>query len=46
MHREEVVLRLTLHQAWRLRVLGERIWGEEELGLGEISRRLLLEHLI
>jgi hypothetical protein len=44
--REAVAMRLTRHQAWRLQVLGEQLWPGEELGLGEISRRLLLEYAL
>ena len=43
---EEVVVRVTANQAHRLRSLGWALWKEEHLELGEISRRLLLEHLL
>ena len=43
---EEVVVRLTSNQAHRLRSLGWALWKEEHLEIAEISRRLLLEHLL
>ena len=33
--KEIVTLRLTLHQAWRLRLPGERLWPEEEWDWGK-----------
>ena len=44
--KEEVTLRPTLHQAYRVRRLERKLWTEKDLGIGEISRRLLLEHLL
>ena len=44
--KKEAVVRLTSPQAYRVRRMGERLWTEEDLSLGEISRRLLLEHLL
>ncbi len=44
--REEVVLRLTRHQVYRLEQLEWRLWPEEEVSLGEVGRRLLLEYLL
>lgn len=43
---EEVVVRLTVQQAGRLRRMGQKLWPEENLSVGEVSRRLLLEHLL
>jgi hypothetical protein len=31
---------------YRRRRMGERLWPEDDLSLGEISQRLLLEHLL
>jgi hypothetical protein len=37
---------LTVAQALRCEKLGTYLWPEERLSVGEISRRLLLEHLL
>jgi hypothetical protein len=43
--RQQVVVRLTMHQALRMERMGECLWPTEKLTVAEISRRLLLEHL-
>jgi hypothetical protein len=44
--RQQVVVRLTMHQALRMERMGECLWPTEKLTVAEISRRLLLEHLL
>ena len=44
--RKRVVVRLTVAQALGCEKLGECLWPGEELSAEEISRRLLLEHLL
>jgi hypothetical protein len=44
--RQQVVVRLTEHEALRCEKLGECLWPTEKLSVEEISRRLLLEHLL
>lgn len=44
--RQPVVVRVTLAQALRMERIGECLWPTEKLSVGEISRRLLLEHLL
>lgn len=46
MSRQEVVVRLTMHQQLRCEKLGECLWPGEKLSVEEISWRLLLEHLL
>lgn len=46
MQKQEVVLRLTRHQVYRLEQLGWQLWPGEEVSLGEVGRRLLLEYLL
>ena len=43
--RQQVVVRLTEHQALRCGKLGECLWPTEKLTVEVISWRLLLEHL-
>jgi hypothetical protein len=43
---KRVEVRLTPAQVSRMERLGVVLWPTEELGLGEVSRRLLLEHLL
>jgi hypothetical protein len=40
------MVRLTQHQALRMQRLGQYLWSQEKLSVEEISRRLLLEHLL
>ena len=44
--RQRVVVKLTMHQALRCEKLATYLSPEENLDVGEISRRLLLEHLL
>ena len=44
--RQPLVVRLTPAQALRMERMGECLWPTEKLDIGEISRRLLLEHLL
>jgi hypothetical protein len=44
--RQPVVVRLKAAQGLRLERMGECLWPSEKLGIGEISRRLLLERLL
>ena len=46
MKRRQVVVKLTAYQALRTERLAESLWPEERLTISEISRRLLLEHLL
>ena len=46
MERRQIVLDLTPAQRRRCEKLGKCLWPTEELGVGEISRRLLLEYLL
>jgi hypothetical protein len=46
MARQPVVVRLTMAQALRCEKLATYLWPQEKLDVGEISRRLLLEHLL
>jgi hypothetical protein len=46
MARQQVMVRLKSAQALRVEKLGECLWPTEKLDIGEISRRLLLEHLL
>ena len=46
MARQQVVVDLTVAQALRWEKLGECLWPVEKLSVEEISRRLLLEHLL
>jgi len=39
-------VKLTIHQALRTERLGQCLWPDEKLGIEEVSRRLLLEHLL
>jgi hypothetical protein len=43
---QPVVVRLTVEQALRCEKLGSYLWPQEKLSVEEISRRLLLEHLL
>jgi hypothetical protein len=43
---QPIIVRLTTHQALRCEKLATYLWPEERLDVGEISRRLLLEHLL
>lgn len=45
-HWQRVEVKLTLHQALRTERLGQCLWPEEKLDIGEVSRRLLLEYLL
>jgi hypothetical protein len=40
--KETVTLALTSEEAKRIRKLGRELWPEEDLGLSEVCRRLLL----
>jgi hypothetical protein len=44
--RQQVVVRLTTAQVLRAERLGQCLWPTEKLDVGEIGRRLLLEHLL
>jgi len=44
--RQPVVVRLTSAQALRCEKLATYLWPQEKLGVEEISRRLLLEHML
>jgi len=44
--RQRVVVKLTMHQALRCEKPATYLWPQEKLDVGEISRRLLLEHLL
>jgi hypothetical protein len=44
--RQRVVVKLTMHQALRCEKLATYLWPQEKLDVGEISRRLLREHLL
>jgi len=44
--RQLVVVRLTPAQTLRMERMGECLWPTERLDIGEISQRLLLEHLL
>jgi len=44
--REQVMVRLTQHQVLRAEKPGKCLWPEEKLGIEEVSRRLLLEHVL
>jgi hypothetical protein len=44
--RQPITMRLTVAQALRCEKLASYLWPEEKLTVGEISRRLLLEHLL
>jgi hypothetical protein len=44
--RQQVVIRLTMAQCLRCEQLGTCLWPAEKLDVAEISRRLLLEHLL
>lgn len=46
MRRQPVVVRLTSAQALRCEKLATYLWPQEKLGVEEISRRLLLEHML
>ena len=46
MTRQQVMVRLKSAQALQVEKLGECLWPTEELDIGEISGRLLLEHLL
>ena len=46
MTRQQVMVRLKSAQALQVEKLGESLWPTEKLDIGEISRRLLLEHLL
>jgi hypothetical protein len=46
MGRQPVTVRLTVAQALRCEKLATHLWPEEKLSVEEISRRLLLEHLL
>jgi hypothetical protein len=46
MARQQVMVRLKSAQALRVEKLGEYLWPTENLDIGEIGRRLLLEHLL
>lgn len=46
MARQRVVVRLTTAQALRCEKLATYLWPQEKLSVEEISRRLLLEHLL
>ena len=46
MRRQPVVVRLTSAQALRCEKLATYLWPQEKLGVKEISRRLLLEHML
>jgi hypothetical protein len=46
MARQRVMVRLTEAQALRCEKLATYLWPQEKLDVGEISRRLLLEHLL
>ena len=43
---ERIMVRLTAAQALRCEKLGECLWPTEKLTVEEVSRRLLLEHLL
>jgi hypothetical protein len=45
-HRREVVVRLTVRQVLRVEELDRKLWPEEDLMPSEVTRRLLLEHLL
>jgi hypothetical protein len=44
--RQRVTVRLTVAQALRCEKLATYLWPQEKLSVEEISRRLLLEHLL
>ena len=44
--RQPGTVRLKVAQCLRLERMGECLWPTEKLSVGEISRRLLLEHLL
>jgi len=46
MARQVIAVRLTAQQALRCEKLAGYLWPEEKLSVEEISRRLLLEHLL
>ena len=46
MARQQVMVHVTAAQALRCEKLGEHLWRTEKLSVEEISRRLLLEHLL
>ena len=46
MTRQQVMVRPKSAQAPQVEKLGECLWPTEKLDIGEISRRLLLEHLL
>ena len=46
MARRQVMIRLTVAQVLRCEKLATYLWPEEKLSVEEISRRLLLEHLL
>jgi hypothetical protein len=46
MAHERVELRLKTAQILRIERMGARLWPTEKLSAAEISRRLLLEHLL
>jgi hypothetical protein len=46
MARQQVMVRLRSAQALRVEKLVECLWPTEKLDIGEISRRLLSEHLL
>jgi hypothetical protein len=43
---QPVIIRLTVAQALRCEKLASYLWPQEKLNVEEISRRLLLEHLL
>ena len=46
MTRQQVMVRPKSAQVLQVEKLGECLWPTEKLDIGEISRRLLLEHLL
>jgi hypothetical protein len=46
MKRQCVTVRLSVAQVLRLERLGESLWPGEQLELGEVIRRLVLEHML
>jgi hypothetical protein len=44
--RQPITVRLTVAQALRCEKLATYLWTQEKLDVGEIIRRLLLEHLL
>ena len=43
---QRVEVKLTVNQALRTEWLGQCLWPDEKLDIAEVSRRLLLEHLL